>query len=72
MQISLVNSQTHQNVKRPYAVLVMFDGDGKELRKELVSRYNQGDFSCHIERYTSIATINFRNEFDAADFLMRI
>jgi hypothetical protein len=52
--------------------MVSFDGEGKELRKDLVSRYSQGDFSCHVERYTSMATIHFRNELDAADFLMRI
>ena len=48
----------------------MFDGDGKNLRKELVlddERHFPSD-----SRYTSIATINFRNELDAADFLMRI
>ena len=67
----LVKSLTIKDVKLPYSIIVSF-GDGKELRKHLVSRYSQGDFSCQIERYTSIATINFRNERDAADFLMRL
>lgn len=68
----LVKSITIPDVKLPYCVVVSFDGDGKYLRKELVARYDQSDISCQIERYTSIATINFRNEIDAADFLMRI
>jgi hypothetical protein len=72
MRLSLVKSSTDTSVKLPYMVMVSFDGEGKELRKDLVSRYNQGDFSCHVERYTSMATIHFRHELDAADFLMRI
>lgn len=70
--MELVASRTISNVKLPYCVVIMFEGDSKHLRKELVARYNQSDISCQIERYTSIATINFRNEMDAADFLMRI
>ena len=72
MELSLVKSSTDTSVKLQYMVMVSFDGEGKELRKDLVSRYSQGDFSCHVERYTSMATIHFRNELDAADFLMRI
>ena len=72
MELSLVKTVTNNGVKLPYSVVVQFDGDGKQLRKDLVSRYSQGDFSCHVERYTSMATIHFRNELDAADFLMRI
>ena len=72
MELSLVKSSTNKEVKLPYSVVISFSGDGKQLRKELVSRYIQGDFSCHLERYTSIATIHFRNEVDAADFLMRL
>ena len=41
------------------------------FRKDLVKRYDQKDLSCHIDRYTRIATINFRKSEDAADFLMR-
>lgn len=70
--MELVKTITIPDVKLPYCVVVMFDGDGKHLRKDLVARYNQSDISCQIENYTSIATINFRNEIDAADFLMRI
>jgi hypothetical protein len=69
--LTIVSSKTFKNVKLPYCITVSFDGDGKQLRNELVSRYDQGDFSCQIERYTSMAIINFRNEQDAADFLMR-
>ena len=70
--MELVKSLTIPDVKLPYCVVVMFDGDGSQFRKELVTRYSPGDISCQIERYTSLATINFRNEIDAADFLMRI
>ena len=70
--MQLVKTITIPNVKLPYSVVISFDGDGNQLRKELVSRYVRGDFSCYLERYTSIATIHFRNEMDAADFLMRI
>ena len=70
--MELVKSLTIPDVKLPYCVVVMFDGDGSQFRKELVTRYRPGDISCQIERYTSLATINFRNEIDAADFLMRI
>jgi hypothetical protein len=69
--LRLVKSLTVKDVGLPYSIIVSF-GDDKELRKQLVSRYLQGDFSCQVERYTSIATINFRNEMDAADFLMRL
>jgi hypothetical protein len=72
VELNLVKTLTDNTVKLPYSVVVSFDGDGKQLRKELVSRYVQGDFSCYLERYTSMATIHFRNEMDAADFLMRI
>lgn len=72
MELNLVKAATDNTVKLPYSVIVTFGGDPKDLRKELVSRYTQGDFSCHLERYTSIATIHFRNQMDAADFLMRI
>lgn len=70
--MELVASKIISNVKLPYCVVVSFDDDGKAVRTNLVGRYNQRDFSCQIERYTSIATIHFRNELDAADFLMRI
>jgi hypothetical protein len=70
--MELIKTITIPDVKLPYCVVVMFDGDGKYLRKDLVARYDQSDISCQIENYTSIATINFRNEVDAADFLMRI
>lgn len=70
--LQLIKSVTIPDVKLPYCVTIMFEGDGKHLRKELVTRYDQSDFSCQISSYTSIATINFRNELDAADFLMRI
>ena len=71
--MQLIRTTTIPNVKLPYCVVVMFEPDGgKQLRKDLVARYNQSDISCQIEQYTSIATINFRNELDAADFLMRI
>ena len=43
----------------------------KQFRKDLTERYSQKDISCHIDNYTCIATINFRNENDCADFLMR-
>ena len=51
----------------------MYDGaSDTELGNDLVSRYESRDFSCHIDKYISTATINFRNEIDAADFLMRL
>jgi len=72
MELSLIKTATDDKVKLPYTVVVSFAGEGRGLRKDLVSRYSQGDFSCHVERYISTATIHFRNEIDAADFLMRI
>ena len=73
LRIKLVKSLTIENVKLPYAVVVVYD-DASDiaLRNELVSRYKLRDFSCHVDRYISTATINFRNEIDAADFLMRL
>jgi hypothetical protein len=70
-KINLIKSSTIKNVKLPYTVVVMYDTD-VDLRNELVSRYESRDFSCHIDKYISTATINFRNEIDAADFLMRL
>ena len=49
-------------------MVVSLDDDGKAVRTNLVGRYNQRDFSCQIERYTSIATIHFRNELDVQIF----
>ena len=73
LRIKLVRSLTTKDVKLPYALLVMYDGaSDTELRNDLVSRYESRDFSCHIDKYISTATINFRNEIDAADFLMRL
>ncbi len=43
----------------------------KQFRKDLSTRYEQKDISCHIDNYTRVATINFRKEKDCADFLMR-
>ena len=43
----------------------------KQFRKDLSTRYEQKDISCHIDNYTRVATINFRNSKDCADFLMR-
>jgi hypothetical protein len=72
-RIKLVKSLTIKNVKLPYTVVVIYDGTSDMiLRNELVSRYESRDFSCHIDKYISTATINFRNEIDAADFLMRL
>jgi hypothetical protein len=71
--MKLVKSLMIKDVKLPYAVVVMYDGTSDvELRNDLVSRYESRDFSCHIDKYISTATINFRNEIDAADFLMRL
>ncbi len=70
-KINLVKSLVIENVKLPYTIVVMYDTD-TNLRNELVSRYESKDFSCHINKYISTATINFRNEIDAADFLMRL
>ena len=73
MELSLVKSLTIDNVKLPYAVVVIYDnGSDKELRKQLIERYNPKDFSCNINSYISTATVHFRNEVDAADFLMRV
>ena len=72
-RIKLVKSLTIKNVKLPYTVVVVYDGTSDMvLRNELVSRYESRDFSCHVDEYISTATINFRNEIDAADFLMRL
>lgn len=72
-RIKLVKSLTIKNVKLPYTVVVVYDGTSDMvLRNELVSRYESRDFSCHVDKYISTATINFRNEIDAADFLMRL
>ncbi|MDA9993170.1 hypothetical protein N9E09_00705 [bacterium] len=72
-RMKLVKSLTIKNVKLPYTVVVIYDGTSDMiLRNELVSRYESRDFSCHIDKYISTATINFRNEIDAADFLMRL
>ena len=51
MELSLIKTATDDKVKLPYTVVVSFAGEGRELRKDLVSRYSQGDFSCHVERY---------------------
>ena len=73
LRLKLVKSLTIKDVKLPYTVVVIYDNESdNDLRNDLVSRYESRDFSCHVNKYISTATINFRNEIDAADFLMRL
>jgi len=70
--MKLIKYHTYDDVKFPYCCVVSYDGDGKDFRKELVSLFKQGYFSCTVERYTSTAIVNFREEEDAAHFLMKV
>ncbi|MDC1446596.1 hypothetical protein N8344_01330 [bacterium] len=70
--MKLIRYTTYPKVKFPHCCIVSYDGDGKDFRKEIVSQYKQGHFSCTIERYTSTAIVHFREEEDAAHFLMRV
>ena len=82
-KIDIVKTKTNPGVGLPYTVVaqILPESDTEELvnsndviklfRTDLSRRYSQQDISCHIDKYTEIATINFRNEQDCADFLMR-
>jgi len=70
--VKLIRYTTYSKVKFPYCCVVSYDGDGKDFRKELVSLFKPGYFSCTVERYTSTAIVHFREEEDAAHFLMRV
>jgi len=77
-KINIAKSNTDIGVGLPYSVIAQIlpesntDGDIVKLfRTDLSGSYSQKDISCHIDNYTRIATIRFRNEKDCADFLMR-
>ena len=70
--MKLIRYTTYPKVKFPHCCIVSYDGDGKDFRKELVSLFKPGYFSCTVERYTSTAVVNFREEQDAAHFLMKV
>jgi hypothetical protein len=80
-KIDIAKTKTNEGVGLPYSIVaqivplegqVAIENDVvSTFRKDLVKRYDQKDLSCHIDRYTRIATINFRKSEDAADFLMR-
>lgn len=72
MTRTIIKTKTIDGVKLPYMVSLMLDGHADEFRTELVLRYERGDVSCHIDKYTQVATLSFRNEQDAADFIMRV
>jgi hypothetical protein len=86
-KIDIAKTKTNTGVGLPYSIVAQvvpveesnnaksssfLNNDAmRKFRKDLVKRYAQKDISCHIDNYTRIATINFRNEEDCADFLMR-
>ncbi len=80
-KLDIARTKTTEGVGLPYSIVaqiipaenqVAIENDiVKQFRQDLVKRYDQKDLSCHIDRYTRIATINFRKSEDAADFLMR-
>ena len=86
-KIDIVKTKTNPGVGLPYSIVaqvgpveesnnakssLFLNNDAmRKFRKDLVKRYAQKDITCHIDNYTRIATINFRNEQDCADFLMR-
>ena len=70
--MKLIRYHIYPQVKFPHCCVVSYDGDGKDFRKELVSLYKQGYFSCTIERYTSTAIVHFKDDMDAAHFLMKV
>ena len=80
-KVDIAKTKTNPGVGLPYSIVaqiipaenqVAIENDiVKQFRQDLVKRYDQKDLSCHIDRYTRIATINFRKSEDAADFLMR-
>lgn len=77
-KVDIAKTKTNPGVGLPYSIVAQVipveecnNDIMKKFRKDLVKRYAQKDISCHIDNYTRIATINFRNEEDCADFLMR-
>tara|TARA_B100000035_G_scaffold181311_1_gene154752 strand:+ start:591 stop:854 length:264 start_codon:yes stop_codon:yes gene_type:complete len=82
-RVNIAKSNTDIGVGLPYTVVAQLlpESDAEELdnsndviklfRTDLSRSYAQKDISCHIDNYTRIATIRFRNEKDCADFLMR-
>ena len=80
-RLDIAKTKTNAGVGLPYSVvaqIIPMEGQlaiendiVSTFRKDLGKRYDQKDLSCHIDRYTRIATINFRKSEDAADFLMR-
>jgi hypothetical protein len=80
-RLDIAKTKTNAGVGLPYSVvaqIIPMEGQlaiendiVSTFRKDLTKRYDQKDLSCHIDRYTRIATINFRKSEDAADFLMR-
>jgi len=79
-RVNIAKSNTDIGVGLPYTVVaqILPESDTensndviKLFRTDLSRRYSQQDISCHIDKYTEIATIRFRNEKDCADFLMR-
>lgn len=79
-RLDIARTKTNEGVGLPYSIVAQIIPEGddngendivKSFRADLVRRYDQKDLSCHIDRFTRIATINFRKSEDAADFLMR-
>lgn len=77
-KIDIAKTKTNPGVGLPYSIVAQVvpveesnNDIMRKFRKDLVKRYSQKDISCHIDNYTRVATINFRNEEDCADFLMR-
>ena len=78
-RVNIAKSNTDIGVGLPYTVVAQLlpesDDNSNDViklfRTDLSRSYAQKDISCHIDNYTRIATIRFRNEKDCADFLMR-
>lgn len=80
-RIQVLSTKVIPNAGLPYTVYVGFDIDSydphnikkceRDFRKVISEEFGK-DVGCYFDRYTLHATLNFRNENDAAMFMMLI
>jgi len=73
MKLELASSQIIEGVKLPYSISVFVAEDeytNRSFRRYISENFDKKDVSVRMEQQLNMATINFRNEVDAANFLM--
>lgn len=69
--VDIVTSQTIEGAALPYRIFAVIDyKDHKQFRKLMAQKYDYQDISIRMDKYLSSVYINFRNEVDAASFLL--